>query len=66
VKLFASETAVRVARDAMGIFGGNGLMREYPVGRYLRDALVYVVGEGTSEIQRNIIARSMGHGSGAR
>jgi alkylation response protein AidB-like acyl-CoA dehydrogenase len=66
VKLFASETAVRVARDAMSIFGGNGLMREYPVGRYLRDALVYVVGEGTSEIQRNIIARSMGHGSGAR
>jgi alkylation response protein AidB-like acyl-CoA dehydrogenase len=62
VKLFASETAVQVARDAMRVLGGNGLMREYPVGRYLRDALVYVVGEGTSEIQRNVIARAMGHG----
>jgi alkylation response protein AidB-like acyl-CoA dehydrogenase len=62
VKLFASEAAVRVARDAMRVLGGNGLMREYPVARYLRDALVYTVGEGTSEIQRNIIARSMGHG----
>lgn len=66
VKLFASETAVRVARDAMRIFGGNGLMREYPVGRYLRDALVYTVGEGTSEIQRNIIARALGHGERPR
>jgi alkylation response protein AidB-like acyl-CoA dehydrogenase len=63
VKLFASETAVRVARNAMRVFGGNGLMREYPVGRYLRDALVYTVGEGTSEIQRNIIARALGHGT---
>lgn len=62
VKLFASETAVRVTRDALRIFGGNGLMREYPVARYHRDALVYTVGEGTSEIQRNIIARAMGHG----
>ena len=61
-KLFASETAVGVTRDALRIFGGNGLMREYPVGRYHRDALVYAVGEGTSEIQRNIIARAMGHG----
>jgi alkylation response protein AidB-like acyl-CoA dehydrogenase len=61
VKLFASETAVKVTRDAMQILGGNGLMREYPVGRYHRDALVYTIGEGTSEIQRNIIARAMGH-----
>jgi alkylation response protein AidB-like acyl-CoA dehydrogenase len=66
VKLFASETAVEVARDAMRIFGGNGLMREYPVARILRDALVYTVGEGTSEIQRNIIARHMGHGGSPR
>jgi alkylation response protein AidB-like acyl-CoA dehydrogenase len=50
----------------MRIFGGNGLMREYPVGRILRDALVYTVGEGTSEIQRNIIARHMGHGGSPR
>jgi len=62
IKLFASETAVGVTRDALRIFGGNGLMREYPVGRYHRDALVYTVGEGTSEIQRNIIARALGHG----
>ncbi len=66
VKLFASETAVRVARNAMRIFGGNGLMREYPVGRYLRDALVYTVGEGTSEIQKNIIARALGHAGTGR
>lgn len=61
VKLFASETAVRVTRAAVQVFGGNGVMREYPVGRYHRDALVYTIGEGTSEIQRNIIARAMGH-----
>jgi len=66
VKLVASETAVKVTRDAMQILGGNGLMREYPVARYHRDALVYVIGEGTSEIQRNIIARAMGHLGGGR
>lgn len=66
VKLFASETAVKVTRGAMQIFGGNGLMREYPVCRYHRDALVYVIGEGTSEIQRNVIARALGHLGGRR
>ena len=66
VKLIASETAVKATRDAMQILGGNGLMREYPVARYHRDALVYVIGEGTSEIQRNIIARAMGHLGGGR
>jgi len=59
VKLVASETAVRVTEQAIRIHGGAGIMREYPVGRYHRDALVYVIGEGTSEIQRNIIARSL-------
>ncbi len=59
-KLFASETAVEVARDAIQICGGYGLMCEYPVFRYLRDALVYTIGEGTSEIQRNIIAKQVG------
>ncbi|MCB1542766.1 MAG: isovaleryl-CoA dehydrogenase, partial [Rhodoblastus sp.] len=39
--------------------GGAGLMREYPVGRIHRDALVYLMGEGTSEIQRNIISRTL-------
>ena len=59
-KLFASEVAVKTAREAVQIFGGYGFMREYPVFRYLRDALVYTVGEGTSEIQRNIIAKQIG------
>ena len=59
-KLFASEVAVKVTRDAVQVFGGYGLMREYPIFRYLRDALVYTVGEGTSEIQRNIIAKQIG------
>lgn len=59
-KLFASEVAVRVSKEAMQIHGGYGQMREFPVGRFHRDALVYVVGEGTSEIQRQIIAKQMG------
>ncbi|MBW1923216.1 MAG: acyl-CoA dehydrogenase family protein [Deltaproteobacteria bacterium] len=59
-KLFSSETAVEVAREAIQIHGGYGVMSEYPVSRYLRDALVYTIGEGTSEIQRNIIAKQIG------
>ncbi|HYD71126.1 acyl-CoA dehydrogenase family protein [Azospirillum sp.] len=59
VKLVASECAVRVTEAAIRILGGAGIMREFPVGRFHRDALVYVIGEGTSEIQRNIIARSL-------
>jgi alkylation response protein AidB-like acyl-CoA dehydrogenase len=60
VKLVASETAVRVSESAIRILGGAGIMREYPVGRIHRDAMLYVIGEGTSEIQRNIIARALG------
>jgi butyryl-CoA dehydrogenase len=59
VKLMASEAAVRISEAAIRIHGGAGLMREYSVGRIHRDALVYVIGEGTSEIQRNIIARDL-------
>ncbi len=59
-KLMASETAVKVAREAIHIHGGYGMMREFPVGRYLRDALVYTIGEGTSEIQKKIIAKQIG------
>lgn len=59
-KLYASEAAVRVAREAVQIHGGYGMMREFPVGRYLRDSLVYTVGEGTSEIQKKIIAKQIG------
>ena len=60
VKLTASETALSVSEQAIRIHGGAGIMREYPVGRIHRDALVYVIGEGTSEVQRNIIARDLG------
>jgi alkylation response protein AidB-like acyl-CoA dehydrogenase len=60
IKLVASETAVRVTEAAVRIFGGAGIMREFPVGRMHRDALVYVIVEGTAEIQRNIIARGLG------
>ncbi len=59
-KLYASEVAVRAAREAVQIHGGYGMMREFPVGRFLRDALVYTVGEGTSEIQKKIIAKEIG------
>ncbi len=59
VKLISSETALRVSEQAIRILGGAGIMREYPAGRFHRDALVYVIGEGTSEIQRNIIARDL-------
>jgi alkylation response protein AidB-like acyl-CoA dehydrogenase len=60
VKLIATETAVRVTESAIRILGGAGIMREYPVGRFHRDALVYIIGDGTSDIQRNIISRSFG------
>ncbi|MEN9317070.1 MAG: hypothetical protein RIS35_3463 [Pseudomonadota bacterium] len=60
VKLVASETAVRASEQAIRILGGAGIMRDYPVGRIHRDSLVYVIGEGTSEVQRNLIARAMG------
>jgi hypothetical protein len=60
VKLMASEAAVRISESAIRLHGGAGIMREFPVGRIHRDALVYVIGEGTAEIQRNIIARSLG------
>lgn len=58
VKLIATETAVRVTENAIRILGGAGIMREYSVGRFHRDSLVYIIGDGTSDIQRNIIARS--------
>lgn len=59
-KLFATETAVRAADEAIQIHGGYGYMREYEVERYLRDAKLLVIGEGTSEIQRVVIARQLG------
>lgn len=59
-KLFATETAVRAADEAIQIHGGYGYMREYEVERLLRDAKLLVIGEGTSEIQRVVIARQHG------
>ncbi len=56
-KLFASQTANRVVYDAVQIHGGNGFIREFPVERYYRDARACEIYEGTSEIQRLIIAR---------
>jgi butyryl-CoA dehydrogenase len=58
-KLYASEAAMKVAYDAIQIYGGNGYSREYPVERYLRDAKLCTIGEGTSEIQRLVISRAL-------
>jgi short/branched chain acyl-CoA dehydrogenase len=59
-KLVASNAAMDNARDATQIFGGYGFMNEFPVGRFYRDAKVLEIGEGTSEVQRMIIARELG------
>ncbi|MBF7083083.1 acyl-CoA dehydrogenase [Desulfallas sp. Bu1-1] len=59
-KLFASEMATRAALDAIQIHGGYGYMKEFPVERYLRDAKLLEIGEGTSEVQRLVIARQIG------
>ncbi|MDG4860663.1 acyl-CoA dehydrogenase family protein [Streptomyces sp. T-3] len=58
-KLFASETAKKVTAQAIQILGGNGFTREYPVERMHRDAAIYTIFEGTSEIQRLVIARTL-------
>jgi alkylation response protein AidB-like acyl-CoA dehydrogenase len=58
-KLYAGETAVRVTGQAMQILGGNGYTRDYPVERMARDARIYTIFEGTSEIQRLVIARAI-------
>jgi alkylation response protein AidB-like acyl-CoA dehydrogenase len=58
-KLYASEAAVRAANSALQVFGGYGYVDEYPVGKYLRDARVTTVYEGTSQIQKLIIGRAM-------
>ncbi|MCL6560212.1 MAG: acyl-CoA dehydrogenase family protein, partial [Firmicutes bacterium] len=59
-KLFASEIATRAALEAIQIHGGYGYMKEFPVERYLRDAKLMEIGEGTSEVQRLVIARQLG------
>ncbi|WP_440100117.1 acyl-CoA dehydrogenase family protein [Streptosporangium sp. H16] len=59
-KLVAGDAAMDNARDATQIFGGYGFMNEYPVGRFYRDAKILEIGEGTSEVQRMLIARELG------
>ncbi|GLZ42409.1 acyl-CoA dehydrogenase family protein [Actinokineospora sp. NBRC 105648] len=59
-KLVASNAAMDNARDATQIFGGYGFMNEFPVGRFYRDAKILEIGEGTSEVQRMLIARELG------
>ena len=58
-KLFASETCVRVANEAVQVFGGYGYSKDYPVEKYLRDSKLCTIGEGTSEIQKVVIAKQI-------
>jgi short-chain 2-methylacyl-CoA dehydrogenase len=64
-KLVASDAAMVNAREATQIFGGYGFMNESPVGRFYRDAKILEIGEGTSEVQRMLIARHLGVAGGA-
>ena len=59
-KLFSSEVAMKATRDAIQVFGGYGYTREYPVERYFRDVKLCEIGEGTSEVQRIVIAKRLG------
>src|SRR5204863_3915891 len=58
-KLFASEAAVRIADEALQIHGGYGFIKDYPVEKFYRDVKLCTIGEGTSEIQRMVIARQL-------
>ena len=57
--LYAAETATRIALDAIQLLGGNGYINDYPTGRLLRDAKLYEIGAGTSEIRRMLIGREL-------
>ena len=57
--LYAAETATRAALDAIQLLGGNGYVNDYPTGRLLRDAKLYEIGAGTSEIRRMLIGREL-------
>jgi alkylation response protein AidB-like acyl-CoA dehydrogenase len=58
-KLFSSEVAVRICGEAVQLFGGYGFIKDYPVEKFYRDVRLCTIGEGTSEIQRMIIAREV-------
>ena len=64
-KAFAGDTAVKVTTDAVQILGGYGYMREYPVEKWMRDAKIMQIYEGTAQIQRLIIARQLRESMGA-
>ena len=55
-KLFASDVAMKVTTDAVQILGGYGYMKDYPAEKYMRDAKITQIYEGTNQIQRNVIA----------
>ena len=57
--LYAAELATQLALDAIQLLGGNGYINEYPTGRLLRDAKLYEIGAGTSEIRRMLIGREI-------
>jgi alkylation response protein AidB-like acyl-CoA dehydrogenase len=59
-KLFASDSAMKVTRDAIQIHGGHGYMRDLPLERFYRDIKLTQIGEGTSEVQRMVIAKRLG------
>jgi hypothetical protein len=58
-KLYASEAAVSIANEAVQIHGGYGFIKDYPVEKFYRDVKLCTIGEGTSEIQRMVIARQL-------
>ena len=58
-KLYASEACVRIANDAVQIFGGYGYTKDFPAEKYYRDSKLCTIGEGTSEIQKLVIGRSI-------
>jgi len=58
-KLYASETAVRASNEAVQIFGGYGYMKDYPVEKFYRDSKLLTIGEGTSEVQRIVLAKTL-------
>ena len=59
VILYTAETATKLALDAIQLLGGNGYINEFPTGRLLRDAKLYEIGAGTSEIRRMLIGREL-------
>ena len=58
-KLFASDMAMKVTTDALQIFGGYGYIKDYPIEKYMRDAKITQIYEGTNQIQRIVIARNL-------